>query len=161
VRVAGPTGGDALLSDELPRARPVDHAHPTVLTLTSDFHVPGQEEVHRRRGLALLDEVGLGREPLDVDEVAGISEPGRLAREDPQCAHEVIRALEAGRQIDDPFGQTVAEQHPASRRPAVEESDRSGGSQVVARRGDGGSHRHVVRMAGEPVGCEGDHHVGL
>ena len=115
VRVAGLARGDACFSDELPRARPVDHLHTTVLALSPDLHVTGQEEVHRRRGLALFDEVGAGRKPFEIDEIGRISERCRLAREDRQCADEVLRAFEAGRQLDDPLSQAVAQKHPASR----------------------------------------------
>ncbi len=159
--VAGPARGDALFSDEFPRARPVDHPHATVLALTPDLDMTGQEEVHGRRGLALFDEVGVGGEPFDIDDIACVTERGRLAREDPQCPHEVLLALEAGSQLDDPFGQTVAERHPASRRAAMEQSNRCGRSHLVGGRSDRCSHRDVVWMTGESVGCERDHHIGL
>jgi hypothetical protein len=79
--VAGLAGGDALFSDELPRARPVDHSHTTVLALSPDLHMTRQKEVHHRRGLALFDEVGAGRKPFDIDDIGRISERRRLARE--------------------------------------------------------------------------------
>ena len=69
----------------------------------------GQEEVHRRRGLALLDEVGAGRKPFEIDKIGRISERGRLARKDRQCADEVLGAFEAGCQLDDPLSQAVTQ----------------------------------------------------
>src|SRR5579859_7428799 len=109
MRVAGLAGGDALFSDELPRARPVDHSHTTVLALSPDLHMTRQKEVHHRRGLALFDEVGAGWKPFDIDEIGRISERRRLAREDRQCADEILRAFEAGCQLDDPLSQAVAQ----------------------------------------------------
>jgi hypothetical protein len=43
----------------------------------------------------------------------------------------------------------------------MEESDRPGGSNLVAGRGDSCSYGYVVRMTGEPVGREGDHHIRI
>ena len=58
--------------------------HTTVLALAPDLHLTGQEEVHRRRVLALFDQVRAGGEPFERDEIGGIPERGRLAREDRQ-----------------------------------------------------------------------------
>ena len=161
VGVAGPARGDALLADELPRSEDVQHAHVTVLVLASDLDVTGQDEVHRRRGLALLDEVGPRREPLDVDEVRCVPQRRRLPGEDRHGMDEVVRALEAGGHLDDPGRESVPQQHPALRPVAVEQPDRRGGLPLVAGRGHGGADGDVVRMAGEPVRPERDHHVGI
>ena len=134
--IAGPTRGNALFSDELPRSQDVHQAHVTVLVLSADLDLTGQDEVHRRRGLSLLDEVGPGREPLDVDEVGRVPERRRLSREDRHGMDEVLRALEAGGHLDDPASQSVAQQHPAVRPVAVEQPDRGGGSPRVAGCGD-------------------------
>src|SRR3954452_11892490 len=106
--VARKAGGDALLSDELPRARAVDHVQTTVLALTQNLDLTGQEEVHRRRGLTLFDQVRAGGEPFERDEIGGIPERGCLASEDRDRPGEVPCALEAFRQLDHPTGQAVA-----------------------------------------------------
>src|SRR6478735_11133996 len=132
-----------------------------VSALPPDLHLSGQEEVHRRRCLALFDEVGAGWKPFDIDEIGRISERCRLTREDRQGPDEVLRAFEALRQLDDPLGQTVAQEHPASRQVAVEEPDRCARSHLVAGGRDGCAHGYVVCMTGESVWPEGDHHIRI
>ena len=65
--------------------------------------------MHHRRSLALFDEVGAGWKPFDIDEIGRISQRRCFAREDRQSADEVLRAFEAGRQLDDPLSQAVAQ----------------------------------------------------
>src|ERR1700712_4192764 len=77
--VAGPTCGDARFSEELPRPGPVDDSNHAVIALSTNLHLTGQQEVHRRRSFTLLNEVGAGREPFDVDEISCISERRRLS----------------------------------------------------------------------------------
>ncbi len=85
----------------------------------------------------------------------------RLARKDPQCAHEILRALEAGGQLDDPLSQAVAQEHPTSRQLAMEEPDSLSGSPLIASRGDRCSDGYVVSMTGETVRPERDDHIGI
>ena len=131
--VAGPPRGNTLFSDELPRSQDVHRSHVAVLVLSADLDLTRQDEVHRRRGLSLLDEVGPGREPLDVDEVGRVPERRRLSREDRHGMDEVLRALEAGGHLDDPPSQAVAQQHPAVRPVAVEQPGRGRGSPARSR----------------------------
>src|SRR3712207_9442529 len=54
---ARPAGRDALLSDEFPGPRPVDHPHPAVVALAPDLDVAGQED---RKSVVLGKSVDLG-----------------------------------------------------------------------------------------------------
>jgi hypothetical protein len=117
--------------------------------------------VHHRRLLPLFDQVGAGWEPFDVHEIGRIPERRGLTREDRQCTDEVLGAFETGFQLDDPLGQTVAEEHPAPRPVTVKEPDLYGRSHVVTGRGDRSSYGGVVWMTGESVRRERNHHIRL
>ena len=76
MRIARLARCDALFSDELPRARLVDHPDLAILVFSSDLHMTGEKEVHFGRSVTLFDEIGTGRKPLDVDKVGRVSERG-------------------------------------------------------------------------------------
>ena len=132
---------------------------PSVGVLAPHLDEPRQQEVHGRRGFALLDEVGAGGEPLHVDEVGRVTEHRGLAREDRQRLDELLRPVEALGQVDDPGGEAVAQQHAAAGQVAVVEPHRRLRPPRVAGRGDRRSHGDVVGVPGEPVRPERDDDV--
>ena len=160
VGVAGAAGGDALLSNELTRTRPVDvvptrpppHAGPrpgpTARSTSSSRPHPARSGTSRRK-------------PLDVTKSAAYRATSPHREENRHRPHEFPRAPEPCRQLHHPFGQAVAQQHPAPGQMTVEESDRRRRSPSSTGRRDRGSDRHVVEMAGEPVQPERDHDVRI
>ena len=160
VRVAGATGGQAVLADEAAGARRCRScAVPPSSRSTTMSTEPDRMQNSSRRRLALLDDERAGREPLDVQVVGGEPEHRRPVGEQPQgvaearrCRRIAARRTSASR----PAGRPAAGPARGSGRAAARGGTAScSRAASVARR-----RRHVVGVAEAPVGAERDHHVG-